>query len=44
MEHVETKEQVADIFTKLLPKETFECSRRSWDFFLSPLESRGSIG
>ena len=28
LEHIDTKEQIADIFTKPLPKEAFEHTRR----------------
>ena len=36
LEYIETKEQVADIFTKPLPRETFECIREKMELILSP--------
>ena len=36
MEYIETKEQIADIFTKPLPRETFEYLRQKLGVIPSP--------
>ena len=38
LEYVGTKEQVADIFTKPLPRETFRYSEKNWESYYLLIE------